>query len=637
MSAPSPARTIAATTVLAFVLLLASVDDRFFGAIPDGRQMLSSATAAARFGEIGVSSAWGYVGRNPSGATFSRYGMAQSLVEVPSVLAARLLSRIAPSAPSGPLFVLVPLLGLATAAGFLAAASLALGASSSLSATAGLALVFATPLWGYAGSDLAEPLQVALLSAGLALTLILRGSPRSWALEAATGAVLASAPLAKSSLSLVVLPLLIFAFEATPRLEAALRPQARKPAPPPRGRWPVALGAVVPAAAWGFFELVRFGRLFGGYENETFAYPALTGLLRLTLLPNKGLLFYVPALLLAPLGLAVLWRRDRSVFWVLFLPSGAILATAAGWWAWDGQAGWGPRLVLPALPFLALAAVAAISAPLPGPVALRATALLLCLLGVCVNALGALQPFAGVYAVAGAVPPSPIEPSRAEGTPYEIASLPDGTLVATAPHHLSLTPSWSPLRVHLALLSGRLRGASPAELFHSGLGLTPPFSPRIPGSPSTAFRAAVAPFRWPFWGRSWTLGNGDSVDPYALGLFDQAVRAADARDARRALSLAREVLLWPAPRRDGRLLAIGAEGALRLHRRDEALSLVEAAGPCAPWSLFVSVVEAGAAPDACLGPAEAPGYTRFAAEARIRGMTLTGWARSVKALPVPAQ
>jgi hypothetical protein len=59
--------------------------------------------------------------------------------------------------------------------------------------------------------------------------------------------------------------------------------------------------------------------------------------------------------------LDVAHARDwRSVRGLTFLAAcGSLLAmllTAAGWWAWHGDDGWGPRLVVAAIPLLSVCA-----------------------------------------------------------------------------------------------------------------------------------------------------------------------------------------------------------------------------------------------------------------------------------------
>ena len=154
-----------------------------------------------------------------------------------------------------------------------------------------------------------------------------------------------------------------------------------------------------------FFEFARFGKLFGGYAGETFSYPFFTGLLRLTVLPNKGLFWYAPIVLLAPFGFFALRRRDARLALACAASAASLLLAACAWWAWDGQAGWGPRLLLPALPpLLVFAGLAPSGSARP----VRFAGALALVLGAGVNLLGALVPFPAVYALSSVVPPQPI-------------------------------------------------------------------------------------------------------------------------------------------------------------------------------------------------------------------------------------
>lgn len=605
-----------------FLVLLATLDASGFGAIRDGREMLSAATALARFGEAGVSLDFENAVPRPGGDGFSRYGLGESLVLVPFVTAARLLHAAVPSASTAPLFALLPALLLAVSAAAVTRAALSLGAPPAHAAAGGAGLVLASPLLAYGATDFSEPLQVALVSVSLAAIASLRTdpeAPRSHALAA--GAAAGLLPLAKSLLLVVTLPLLLLGL---PRRSAGSAAPRRRREPVPRRH---AVGVLASCGAglllWAVMDVVRFGRLLGGYPGETFSYPPLTGLLRLTVLPNKGLLFYAPLVLLAPVGLARLRRRDGELALGIGAAVGALFASAAAWWAWDGQAAWGPRLVLPALPFLFLLVALALAG---SGRALRAAATLLFAAGLAVNLLGTLVPFPGVYTLSGSVPWAPIPASRARGTPYEVETREDGSLAASGPHHLSLTPAWSPIRVHALLLRERLRGGDVAgRLSATGIpGLSPPFVPSNASSPASFVRAVASPFRWPFWGRSWAhAAPGD--DPYRLALFDQAVRAAETRRPARALSLVREALAGLEGPPDARLLAVGADAALATRREDDARTLLaRAADPCHPWLLF-GKVRLGEDVSGCLGGSERAGFE--ASVAGARGLAVSAWAR----------
>ena len=362
----------------AFVLavLLATVDTRSSGLIPDGKEMLSASAAVVRFFEIGVSRDFVNAPRRSAGDAVSRYGMGLSLAESVPGLVARAFRAVLPAAPTAPVFVLLPIACLVAASWALARALLRLGASPGWAAASGAGLVLATPLWGYASSDYGEPLQACCMALLLLATVELRGAPASRRWQIAAGLAAGFAVLTKTLLLVTVAPLLLAA--AIPREAAseeeegvflegnradgsrrampagqkrrvvqerprrAARERARRGGRAAAARlavpWPLLFSFAGILLLWVFLEFARFGRLFGGYAGETFTYPFFTGLLRLTVLPNKGLLWYAPIVLLAPAGFARLFRRDARLALACAASAVALLISASAWWAWDGQA-----------------------------------------------------------------------------------------------------------------------------------------------------------------------------------------------------------------------------------------------------------------------------------------------------------
>jgi hypothetical protein len=619
------ARPPLTAALLVLAVLLGTTDERSFGLIPDGQQMLSAGTATALAGEIGVSRDFVNAVPREGGDAFSRYGMGQSLAEVPFLWAALALHGVSPGISSAPVLALLPLLCLAAAAWGVARAAGHAGASGGAQRVAGVAVVLATPLWGYAGSDFSEPLQAALVALGLVALGAYREAPsRRTALIA--GLLAGSLPLVKSLLWIVAVPLLAVALR--PRVSETARMskggRARRLPRPPSFLPALALGAAVPASLWLALELFRFGRPFGGYPGEDFSYPFLTGLLRLTLLPNKGILVYAPFVLLAIPGFLALRRRDPALALGVGAAALAVLASASAWWAWDGQAAWGPRLVLPALPLVFVAGSLALDSGAPW---MRA-GLGLALAGALVNLPGALQPFAPVYALVSAAPAQPIPERRAAGTRYEVSRRADGVLVATPPHHLSLSPGWWPPLVHARLLRERTAGGDvPGRLAAGALDLTPRLAPVPRRDKAGAGAQAISPFTWPFWGRSFFSPPPGSIDPLSAALRDQAVRDLDTgrlpRARRRfAMLLAREGSN-PAPW----TLALAADAAARAGDDEEAGRLLDRSPePCHPWILYV---RAGRGEDVsdCVPAAHRAGFLSNVEDARRLGRTVSGWAR----------
>src|SRR5664279_4980434 len=93
------------------------------------RQMLSASAAVLRFFEIGVSRDFVNAPRRAGGDAVSRYGMGLSLAETVAGALVRVIRTVAPSAPSAPVFVLLPIAFLVAAAWATARTLLVLGAT----------------------------------------------------------------------------------------------------------------------------------------------------------------------------------------------------------------------------------------------------------------------------------------------------------------------------------------------------------------------------------------------------------------------------------------------------------------------------------------------------------------------------
>lgn len=136
-----------------------------------------------------------------------------------------------------------------------------------------------------------------------------------------------------------------------------------------------AAGGVAPAMALGVFHAASFGDPFTlAHEHQLDVFvrpgvvlamlgvPSLSILTELLVLPYRGLLWYSPVLGLAAVGLFQLLRSSRhraegvlivGVFAAYWLFNGSMP------YAWHGGSSVGPRYLMPAVPFLALALVPA--------------------------------------------------------------------------------------------------------------------------------------------------------------------------------------------------------------------------------------------------------------------------------------
>jgi len=221
---------------------------------------------------------------------------------------------------------------------------LGVGVGAALAAALGLG--FTTPVWVYAKSFMAEPLQ--------ALGLLLAVAGCAWA-RAGRGAWLAGVGIAlavstKLSMLPLALPCLIpFTF-------------AR------RGRWwlPFA-GLALALAGHAVYNVARFGSPFEtGYGAQAtgaaYTTPLHVGLYGLLLSSGKGVAWFAPMLWLTPWGFAAAWRAargadDRSVA----RAAQQAAAVAASLWLvallfygrfqhWAGDGSFGPRYLVPVLP-----------------------------------------------------------------------------------------------------------------------------------------------------------------------------------------------------------------------------------------------------------------------------------------------
>ena len=113
------------------------------------------------------------------------------------------------------------------------------------------------------------------------------------------------------------------------------------------------------AAAFLITNQMRFGDVMEtGYGvalsgQSFFSFPPHLGAAGALLSPGRGLLWMAPGVLLVPLGLMRARERGlRWLPWILLGVAAAILAPVSFMQGWHGAWTYGPRYLLPALPFL---------------------------------------------------------------------------------------------------------------------------------------------------------------------------------------------------------------------------------------------------------------------------------------------
>ncbi len=212
---------------------------------------------------------------------------------------------------------------------------------------ASLLLAFATPLWVYAKFGFNAPLAALCLSAaayGL-WTGARTGSP-GWLM--AGGVALGYGVLTRHEMLLAAVPAAVWLW-----MESKDRTQAR-------ARWFVSAGVPVLLAVltWMTYNYVRFGHPFDTGllrdPNVRLDTPLLVGLHGLLLSPGRSLLLYAP---LSIAGAIALWRgrrEDRSTAVYFSLHVLLFLLLIAMMHQWDGGESYGPRYLVPILPFVTL-------------------------------------------------------------------------------------------------------------------------------------------------------------------------------------------------------------------------------------------------------------------------------------------
>jgi hypothetical protein len=379
----------------------------------------------------------------------------------------------------------------------------------------------------YAALDASESLQAASLMLALWASVVAAQSSAKRGILAAAiaGAACGIALLTKSSL-IVVAPLMLL-----PLLKGGRD-----------GRIVTALSTfAVFGAAWLYLEVTRFGAPLMGYAGESFSHSALDGFWRLLVGVNKGLLWYFPALVAVVLGLARPLRDWQPVRGLTYLAArGALLAmllTASGWWAWHGDDGWGPRLLVAAIPLLAVCA-ALVTDTWSAPV--RTT---LITISVVLNLPPLLQHPTPVFHFRLSAAWPEADASFAAQLPRFARRGVDGKILVVPESVLASVPQASPFIVLPWFFGATHFGSTVASA--EKLRRPPWIDVRPDIVPSEPLVASISstPVRWPFWGRSFLAGGIEAgTGAYDAGLADQVLRAQSLRSLVRAERLARRLI-----------------------------------------------------------------------------------------------
>lgn len=375
----------------------------------DGYAMYATAKALALRHTIAVppdpNMAWQIV-EGQHGLYFSKYGLGQPLlVAIPIALVESVRDRLLGGIYDEALYLYVASLfnQVVTAATGVLVFLLAtrLGNGVRLSIALALAWGLTTLAWPYSKTFFSEPLFTACLvlaALGLLAYRQERGRGRyGWLTLAGLG--LGYAVLTRVVGVLLLPPFLAYAAWAMlPHPEGEPLRRVLRRDRSVSSWWRSALAAAlafgIPAAAclalllW--HNAARFGSPFdNGYTGERFDTPLLSGLAGLLFSPGKSIFLYAPLTVLAVVGWPRFWRERRAEAALYASIAAIVLVQNAKWWSWWGGWAWGPRMLVPLLPF----AILGLGPLLRSSAAARSAAWALALFGFGVALLGALVDF----------------------------------------------------------------------------------------------------------------------------------------------------------------------------------------------------------------------------------------------------
>jgi hypothetical protein len=121
-----------------------------------------------------------------------------------------------------------------------------------------------------------------------------------------------------------------------------------------RRGFPIFLLPVVPAGVLNLVYNWSNGAQYGHFSAlQLFTHPLLSGALGLLVSPGRGLLLYVPVVVLALVAVPWAWRRSPVVTGLCLVLLLIRIPFYAKVFAWMGGWAWGPRYLMPAMPCLA--------------------------------------------------------------------------------------------------------------------------------------------------------------------------------------------------------------------------------------------------------------------------------------------
>ena len=303
-----------------------------------------------------------YITKGPDGRYYTKWGLGQSLVEVPFIWLHRLTTGVhLPTDIDGALLpdalyhsewmflVLCPSLISAIGCVLVYGSGRRLGYSERVSMVLSLVYGLCTMVWPYSKSLMSEgTLNVAILGGVYGALSYSADNRRGWL--AVSGACLGFAAITKI-ISLVVVPLVMVYLLSSRDFRISLRNICLFFLPP----------LLLCLGIEGWHNAVRYGTIWPcGYDKGWgalgFSTPLLVGLWGLLASPGKSFFLYAPVCLLGLVSARGFSKRNRKEAFLFLGIATAYTLPHALWCLWAGDWAWGPRFLLVITPYLILPA-----------------------------------------------------------------------------------------------------------------------------------------------------------------------------------------------------------------------------------------------------------------------------------------
>jgi hypothetical protein len=360
---PHPSHTPPFALSLALFLFLFSVylltySPRFHSS--DGLAVFATTESLARRGEWDADQIrWMGLGQGIfglDGHLYIRKGVGMSLLALPLAWLGLIIPIWGPATAA----LLLNAIVTAATGALLLQYLQALGYDGWIALAAGLTFGLATLAWPYAKTFFSDPLAgLCLLAAALALLRFRQTGRTASTFWAGLALSLAVAARYANAVMIPFYGLLLIRYQISNRKYqiANIKSQIPNLLSTSWRAW-LAFGAplAATAVAIAYYNLARYGNPFNtGYlPEESFSGVWWQGLAGLLVSPGRGLFLYAPVLLFAWAAAPTFFRRHRTEA----VLAGAIILTYlllyGKWFMWHGGYAWGPRFMLPTLPFFVM-------------------------------------------------------------------------------------------------------------------------------------------------------------------------------------------------------------------------------------------------------------------------------------------